>query len=144
MDTAHRPEDLCAGGYRPKQRLGGRTQAPRRERSGELMPCRRQSLHLEHAQGLENECDTEGPFDVVLMDLALPRLLHALLQVCSSSYLIHVLGEEAASRLITIHHQACNHQHMVLVYSCKPHLHLHVSAHASCCLPQDVLHMNAR
>lgn len=56
------------------------------------MPCRRQSLHLEHAQGLENKCDAEGPFDVVLMDLALPHLLHALLQVCSSGYRMNFMS----------------------------------------------------
>ena len=72
---------FCAGGYIPEP-PGGRTRTPRRERSSNgADSARRCSLHLEHAQGFENECDVEGPFDVVLMDLALPRLLHALLQV---------------------------------------------------------------
>ena len=76
-----RSELFCAGGYIPEP-PGGRAKTPSRERAGSgADSARRRSLHLEHAQGLENECDVEGPFDVVLMDLALPRLLHALLQV---------------------------------------------------------------
>jgi len=79
VDSAHQQEVLCAGGYRA-ERANGRAHAPRRERSG-VASHRRQSLHLEHTAGLEKECDIDGPFDVVLMDLALPGLLHALLQV---------------------------------------------------------------
>ena len=78
---AQRQDLLCAGGYLPEP-PGGRAKAPNREQSGNgAESARRRSLHLEHAQGLESECDVEGPFDVVLIDLALPRLLHALLQV---------------------------------------------------------------
>lgn len=87
-DGAYQPQVSCAGGYRP-ERANGRAHAPKRERA--YASARRQSLHLEHAQGLEKECDIEGPFDVVLMDLALPRLLHALLQVCAAvTHAVHV------------------------------------------------------
>ena len=81
-DGAYQQQVVCAGGYKPDRadRANGRAHAPKLERG--YATSRRQSLHLEHAQGLEKECDIEGPFDVVLMDLALPRLLHALLQVC--------------------------------------------------------------
>ena len=79
VDGAYQQQVVCAGGYKP-ERANGRAYTPKRERG--YATSRRQSLHLEHAQGLEKECDIEGPFDVVLMDLALPRLLHALLQVC--------------------------------------------------------------
>ena len=81
LTVAQQRDLLCAGACLPEP-PGGRAKAPCREQFGngaESAP--RRSLHLEHAQGLENECDVEGPFDVVLMDLALPRLLHALLQV---------------------------------------------------------------
>ncbi len=76
VDGAYQQQVVCAGGYKPDRA----DHVPKRE--GGYATSRRQSLHLEHAQGLEKECDIEGPFDVVLMDLALPRLLHALLQVC--------------------------------------------------------------
>ena len=81
VDGAYQQRVSCAGGYRPELATG-RAQAPKRERA--YTSSRRQSLHLEHARGLEKECDVAGPFDVVLMDLALPRLLHALLQVVLS------------------------------------------------------------
>ena len=41
-------------------------------------------MRLMHAGVVDEGADVQGPFDVVLMDMTLSRLLHALLQVRSN------------------------------------------------------------
>ena len=65
---------LPAGGSAAKP-----AQDPRRK---SIQASAAQSIPLSHAgdNGEKDACNTEGPYDVVLMDMTLSRLLHALLQ----------------------------------------------------------------
>jgi hypothetical protein len=58
-----------------------------------------QSIPLSHAaeDPERHACNTEGPYDVVLMDMTLSRLLHALLQARGSLPLFFPSGPTNAS-----------------------------------------------